>query len=136
MKDPAIKALEALGHVKVPNTRCTARYKEHPNPAPGPRSIPVWCDLKAGHDGPHKHCTGHHMTVMSRESLIEMKPLPDICQKCGTRWPCKDAEAVLNAFANPEPCSCYPNHCTDTSHGECWCEPTREGNLTIHNQPA
>jgi hypothetical protein len=29
---------------------------------------------------------------------------------------------------------CYPKHCTDTSHGECWCSPTHEENLIIHNQ--
>lgn len=58
----------------------------------------------------------------------------NIFQKCGTRWPCQDAEKVLNAFANSEPCACYPEHCTNTDHGECWCSPTREGNLIIHNQ--
>lgn len=138
MKDAATIALEALGHVNVPNTRCTARYKDAPAPAPvsGPRNLPVWCDLQAGHEGPHKHVIGHHLTIMSREHLIEMKPLPDVCQKCGVKWPCKDAEAVINAFAEIGPCACYPEHCTDTSHGKCWCEPTREGNLVIHSQPA
>jgi hypothetical protein len=134
MKDPAIIALEALGHVKVANTRCQARYKYGLQSAPGPYNIPVWCDLEAGHEGLHKHCSGHRLVTMDREHLIEMIPLPDVCQKCGTRWPCQDAEKVLAAFANPDPCACFPEHCTDTSHGDCWCNPTHEGNLVIHNQ--
>ncbi len=136
MKDPAITALAALGHVRVANKRCEARYKDSPSDVPGPRNPPVWCDLTTGHEGPHRHVSGHHWVTMDREHLIEMKPLPDVCQKCGTRWPCKDAETVINAFADSEPCKCYPEHCTDTSHGECWCSPVREGNLIIHNQGA
>lgn len=101
--DSATIALEALGHIRIKNERCTARYKNTPTTIYGPRNIPVWCDLKAGHDGPHKHVTGHCFTVMDRESLVEMVPLPDICQKCGTRWPCKDAERVIDAFAMSQP---------------------------------
>lgn len=134
MKDLATIALSALGHVKVLNARCTARYKTVPVTIHGPRNIPIWCDLPAGHEGPHRHVSGHHMTTMDRDSLIEMVPLPDLCQKCGTRWPCKDAETVITAFAEPTPCGCYPEHCTTKEHGVCWCGPTKGGGLVIHNQ--
>lgn len=100
MKDGALAALGILGHIQVANKRCTARYKRVENPAPGPRGLPVWCDLPIGHEGPHRHVTGHRSFIMDRVHLIEMVPLPDICQKCGTRWPCKDAEAVLNSFTD------------------------------------
>jgi len=102
MEGSATVALTALGHVRVSNTRCTARYKDAENPAQGPKGIPIWCALPAGHEGPHRHVHGHHSSIMGREHLIEFKPLPDLCQKCGSRWPCKDAEAVISAFNGEE----------------------------------
>ncbi len=99
MKDPATIALEALGHVRMLNTRCPAKYKDAEHPISGPCNLPVWCDLTAGHEGPHKHVSGHRFIVMDRKSLIEMQPLPDVCTKCGSKWPCKDAETVIDAFA-------------------------------------
>jgi len=101
--DPAIKALAALGHTRLANTRCTARYAEVPKEErpPGPKNAPVWCCLPAGHEGPHK-CShgGMHMPfVMRAEQTVEGEPLPDTCAKCRTRWPCPDAAAVIDAFA-------------------------------------
>ncbi|QXE85993.1 hypothetical protein KP003_16760 [Geomonas nitrogeniifigens] len=90
--------LTTLGHVRVPNTRCQARYKETEQRVSGPRNPPVWCDLKAGHEGPHRHVSGHRSFIMDRKHLIEMKPLPDLCAKCGTVWPCQDVQTVLRAL--------------------------------------
>lgn len=97
--DEFSKELEELGHVKVPHGRCTARYKMAPQNVDGPRGIPVWCDLPAGHEGPHRHVSGHRSFIMDRESLIEMVPLPEVCRECGTTWPCKEAEKLTKALA-------------------------------------
>lgn len=32
------------------------------------------------------------------------------------------------------PCACYPDHCTEIGHGDCWCDPKREGDVIIHNR--
>jgi hypothetical protein len=93
----ALRCLAALGHVEVANQRCGARYKDGPR-VPGPQNPPVWCDLTAGHDGPHRHASGHHWVTMDRLDLIEVKPIPALCAKCGVRWPCADAEKVFNAL--------------------------------------
>lgn len=112
MEEETVTAvLEALGHIKVENGRCAARYRDAPHVVDGPRNLPVWCDLPAGHEGPHRHVTGHRSFVMDRESLIEMRPLPDICQKCGTRWPCKDAEAITAAIRAAAPPSAGEECC-------------------------
>ena len=96
--DEFTKELEELGHAKAPNGRCTARYRNEPQRVEGPRNLPVWCDLSAGHEGPHRHVTGHRSFIMDRESLIEMVPLPEVCKSCGTKWPCREAEMLTKAF--------------------------------------
>lgn len=95
--DAAGMALAALGHVRGVADRCTARYKDEPH-VPGPQNPPIRCDLRAGHEGPHQHATCYGWIIMDREHLIELVPLPDVCQGCGTRWPCSIAEKVIKAF--------------------------------------
>lgn len=102
-RDAAAKALAALGHVRKPNERCTARYAEVPKEQrpPGPANAPVWCGLRAGHEGPHR-CNHGGMTpsfVMRPGQTVMGDPLPDVCSKCGTRWPCPDAASVIAAMA-------------------------------------
>lgn len=100
--DHATKALAALGHIRRQNGRCTARYAEVPKEErkPGPPSPPVYCCLPTGHDGPHRCSHGMQPSFAMRpEQTVEGDPLPDICAKCGTRWPCPDATAVIEAFA-------------------------------------
>lgn len=93
------KELAEFGHVKVPNKRCTARYRNEPSRVQGPPNLPVWCDLPAGHEGPHRHGTGHRSFIMDRAHLIEMVPLPEVCQECGTVWPCKEAQKLTKAIS-------------------------------------
>jgi hypothetical protein len=62
-----------------------------------------------------------------------------VCLDCGVevKIPVGASFDVCFEAAAIESCAvCYPEHCTDTSHGKCWCEPTLEGNLIIHNQGA
>jgi hypothetical protein len=35
---------------------------------------------------------------MDRAHLIEMVPLPEVCQSCGTVWPCKEAAQLTKAL--------------------------------------
>lgn len=98
MNNPALKALEALGHIEVKSGHCTAIEKGPDNPTPGrPKSIPSRCGLKAGHDGPHIHIYGTKRYPMRDELITHNEPI-QICDKCGYKWPCQDAEKVLAAF--------------------------------------
>lgn len=97
--DAAGIALAALGHVRGVADRCTARYKDQPH-VPRPQNPPIWCDLRAGHEGPHQHATCRGWVIMDREQLIEMRTLPEVCQGCGTKWPCSIAEKIIKAFAS------------------------------------
>jgi hypothetical protein len=87
------ECLSALGHRRVENTRCTARYKMPENKTPGPGARPVWCDLPAGHDGPHKHINGHHWQTLN-DSQIEHVQLPALCEICQVLWPCAAAQKI------------------------------------------
>jgi hypothetical protein len=95
LRDSTIEeCLSTLGHKRVKNPRCTARYKPPENPTGEQWWYPIWCDLTAGHEGPCKHASGHHIRVMNA-AQIEHKPLADLCERCGTLWPCAEAEKVL-----------------------------------------
>lgn len=96
-------ALIALGHIRTPSGRCRARYADIPKEQrpPGPSSGPTWCGLRVGHEGPHRcsHGNAHVSFVMRADLTIEGPPLADLCSKCGVAWPCRDAAAVIAAFA-------------------------------------
>lgn len=99
----AIKALTALGHVRIPSTQCTAREAETPKDQrpPGPANPPYRCCLKRGHEGPHvcNHGGMYPSVIMRQERIIEGPPDVDVCKKCRTGWPCQDAKAVFDALA-------------------------------------
>lgn len=96
------RVLSALGHVRVPNTRCTARVAETPpqDRPPGPHNPPMWCCLQEGHEGPHRHNGGGmYRSIPFRDTdEVVMVPLPGHCAKCGSIWPCDDAKALTRAL--------------------------------------
>ncbi len=100
----AIIALAALGHTQVPHRRCSAIENEKRGVASfRPFMPPKVCSLRPGHEGPHMHVYGTRRAVMSKD--VTMRDMPDLCEKCGTRWPCNDAEKVITALnEQPEKC--------------------------------
>ena len=99
MTDIEAKVLTAIGHSRVSNDRCTAFRMGTPADAFGPGTLPEFCGLEFGHKGPHIHIYGTTRYSMEGK-LIEHRTLGDICVKCRVNWPCKEAEAVLNAVKN------------------------------------
>ncbi len=98
------KVLAALGHVRVPNTRCLARVAETPPQLrpPGPQNPPMWCYLQEGHDGNHRHNGGGmypSIPFRDTDEIAMGDPLPDYCEKCHRIWPCDDAGAIEAALA-------------------------------------
>jgi hypothetical protein len=98
----ALRALAALGHEPKPNDRCTARVKSVPpeKRPPGPSNPPIWCCLPIGHDGAHR-CNGGgaYPSIPFRDTdEIEHRNGFETCSKCGTRWPCADAQKVITAL--------------------------------------
>lgn len=97
------RLLAALGHVRVPNTRCLARVAKTPPQLrpPGPHNPPIWCCLPAGHDGQHRHNGGGmYPSILFRatDEVVMGDPLPDYCEKCRHIWPCEDAKAITAAI--------------------------------------
>lgn len=97
---PVHEFLAALGHVPKVSDRCTASVKPTPpeDRLPGPQNPPIFCCLKAGHDGPH-HCNNGGMTFPSfpfrSTDEVEFREPVTCCAKCRTSWPCPDARAAL-----------------------------------------
>lgn len=99
----ALRAAAALGHEPKVSDRCTARVV--PTPAserpPGPSNPPVWCCLKAGHEGPHR-CDGGGMYAslpFRKSDKVEFREPVTLCAKCRTKWPCPDAATLIDALA-------------------------------------
>jgi len=101
------RVLTALGHVRVPNTRCLARVDETSKELapPGPRNPPMWCCLQQGHDGQHRHNGGGmYPSIQFRDTddVVMGDPLPDYCEKCNRIWPCDDAKALTRAIGTAQ----------------------------------
>ena len=102
------RVLTALGHVRVPNTRCAARVAETPPELrpPGPQNPPMWCCLPEGHDGQHRHNGGGmypSTPFRNTDEVVMGDPLPDYCEKCRRVWPCDDAKAIIGAIGTAPP---------------------------------
>lgn len=101
MSGDALRALAALGHSPVENTRCMASVNPSPpeNRPPGPANPPMACCLKVGHEGPHRYSFGCGPSVPFRSADDVVFRVPfDTCTKCRTRWPCEDAQKVIGAL--------------------------------------
>lgn len=97
MKDSVTTALTALGHIQILNDRCPA-VEEDKRKVPGlrPAMPPRACSRKAGHEGPHASSYATRRFPMSNGTTT--REMPDLCEKCGVRWPCGDAAKVIRAF--------------------------------------
>lgn len=98
-EDVAIHVLATLGHMPKADDRCRARVvHKHPiGKPPGSGNPPIFCCLKAGHEGPHR-CNQGDMSPWFpfRESdEVEFGEPITTCEKCRTAWPCADARAAL-----------------------------------------
>jgi hypothetical protein len=91
--------LDALGHTPKISDRCTAQVVPAKINKPGPNNPPIWCCLKAGHEGAHKcNYGGMVLPAPFRDSdEVEFREPVTLCTKCGTRWPCPDTKAVYAA---------------------------------------
>ena len=100
----AKQVLDALGHSPKVSGDCTARVVPLPpeKRPPGSGNPPIFCCLKAGHEGPH-HCNHGGMTFppfpFRASDEVEFREPITVCTKCGTRWPCPDAQKVTAALA-------------------------------------
>lgn len=91
-------AAAALGHKKVSSPRCTAIEKESERRIPGPKNPPRFCGLKVNHEGPHFHIYGTKKIRMRKELVEHRQPI-EVCEKCRVKWPCHDAEKLIEAFS-------------------------------------
>lgn len=121
------KVLAALGHVRVPNTRCLARVAEIPKELapPGPHNPPIWCCLPEGHDGKHRHNSGGmypSIAFRDTDEVVMGDPLPDYCEKCRRIWPCDEAAAVTAALAAQGQVVSPAGKVIRTENGSCYIE--------------
>ena len=88
----------------------------------------------------HPRCIWHVDCEHNADGIIKVMQHHDkftsvVCLNCGEQGKilvgqpfevCFDSEPIKECQ------TCYPAHCTDTSHGDCWCGPERENGLVIH----
>jgi hypothetical protein len=103
--DETLRVLAALGHEPKVSDNCTAHVVQPPSEdrPPGPANSPVWCVLKAGHEGPHRCSYGTRSFPFRSSDTVEFRETPTLCATCRTRWPCQEAQKALAAAPAQEP---------------------------------